>query len=189
MITKQDQLECEKILDEQENQRIYKDGDIVFWSYILPCVGEVDRYWCKAAKAVYFEDCQEFHDLYWIHRHGERYGKINSAGFIFTPNQIGQIIQIKYKGNLSEFNRQNIDRDYLAKRYEESDILCLDHPNDSRGNTYLKKGAKKSLALVKKNLEMKILDLGDEIKYNIDKLARAKNDLENLTEETINIYF
>lgn len=178
------------MITEQENQGTYKDGDIVFWSYILPHVGAVDRYWCKAQKAVYFEDCQEFHDLYWIHRHGEEYGRINSAGFIFTPNQIGQIIHVEYKGNLSEFDRQNVDRDYLAKRYEESDILCLDHPNDSRGNSYLRKGAKKSLTLIKQALEAKILDLESQIKYSTDALSRVKNDLENLTQATINnVYF
>lgn len=182
MITETDKQECESILDQQ---RVWRDGDIVFWSYILPDVGVVDRYWCKAQKAVYFEDCQQFHDLYWIHRHGEKYGRINSSGFIFLPVQIGQIIQAKYKGNLDEFDRQNVDYDYLSKRYEESDILYLNHPNDSRGNMYLRKGAKKSLARIKKALEMKIFDLEGQVKYSAGELVRAKNEMKNLTEETI----
>ena len=183
MITESDKQECEAILD---SQRVWRDGDIVFWSYILPHNGATDRYWCKAKMAVYFEDLQQFHDLYWIHRHGEKYSKINSSGFIFSPNQIGQIIQVDYKGNLDEFDRKSSNWDYLVKYYDESDLLCLDHGNDSSHNMYLRKGAKKSLARIKCALEHKISDLEGQIRYATSRLAEVKKDLKGLTEETKN---
>lgn len=186
MITEQDKLECESILDEQETQRVYKAGDIIRWSYSRKYIDSLkyqgDLYWCKSRIAVF--SCGKFVDTFW---HG---GSNNNLSF--GPEEIGERFRIEYVGNFNALDRQN---DYskfedFNKYYEVADIVDLNHSNNSRGNLYLRKGAKRSLTKVKERLEYKIKRTQEQIDHLKWVLDQEKEKLANLSEETVtDIYF
>lgn len=177
MITETDKLECERILDEQENQRTYKEGDIVYWGYSQKYIDGLsyksDLYWANSRIATF--DGKKFSDTFW---HGY-------DNFSFGSEEIGEKIEVRYVANFNELDKQSdyTKAEELEKYYESADIVDLNHSNNSRGNLYLRKGAKRSLTKIKENLE-----------YKIDRLNRVlgqeKGKLANLSEETIaNLYF
>lgn len=182
MITDQDKLECEKILDEQE--RVYKDGDIVYWSYSQKYIDSLkyksDLYWCKSRIATF--NGKKFTDTYW-------YGSDNLS---FTPEEIGERFEVQYVSNFADLDKQN---DYskfedFDKYFEAADIVDLNHPNNSRGNLYLRKGAKRSLTKIKESLEYQIKRSQEKIDHQNWILDQEKEKLTNLSEETIaNLYF
>lgn len=180
MITETDKLECEKILDEQE--RVYKDGDIVFWeysdSYLSPLKLYCRPYHCKSQIAVFNKD--KFVDTFW-------YGGDN---FSFGPEKIGQDIVVEYVGNFEDLEKRSVSLSHLRQYYDEKDIVDLNHPNNSGGNLYLRKGAKRSLAVMKESLSNNIQNKQREIENLNRSLEFDKKTLSELTEETIDsIYF
>lgn len=179
MITDQDKLECEKILDEQE--RTYKDGDIVFWKYseaYFASLKGYSPYHCRSQIAIFNKD--KFIDTFW-------YGGDN---FSFGPEKIGQDIIVEYVGNFEDLEKRSVSLSHLRQYYDEKDIVDLNHPNNSGGNLYLQKGAKRSLVVMKESFSNNIQNKQREIENLNRSLEFDKKTLSELTEETIDsIYF
>lgn len=159
----------------------YKKNDIIFWSYseakLLSLKG-YSPYHCRSQIAVF--NGEKFVDTFW-------YGGEN---FSFGPEKIGSDIVVEYVGNFADLDRQNSRIDYLRQYYDPKDIVNLNHANNTSGNLYLRKGAKRCLETMKKFLSAKIENSEREIQYKKQSLESDKKSLENLTEETINsIYF
>lgn len=162
----------------------FKKDDIVFWSYTTQYVDGLsykqDLYWAKSRIAVF--DGENFVDTFW---HG-------SNNLRFSPSQIGEKFEVQYVANFADLDKQNdyIKFEDLDKFYEKEDIVNLNHPNDSRGNLYLRKSAKRSIKKIRQKLEQKLKDDESRLLYAQAKLEQEKLLLENLNEETVkDIYF
>jgi len=161
----------------------YRQNDIAFWSWAPKILEkhQTDPYWCKARKAIFHESTGKFHDIFWLASYnGYEPRDIHTE---FKPEDENFVFE--YKGNLDEFAKSSMDWPDLRQYYEEDDILSLAHGNEMRGSTYLRKGAKKSFALIKEVLEYKISELESHISYKTRELERKKRELGNLTEENI----
>lgn len=160
----------------------YKKDDIVFWHYsetYFASLRGYSPYHCRSQIAVF--DGKKFVDTFW------HYGSDN---FCFGPEKIGSDIIVEYVGNLADLEKQNVRSDCLRQYYDPKDIVNLNHPNNTSGNLYLRKGAKRCLKTMKEFLSGKIQSRERELEYLKRSLESDKKSLENLTEETINsIYF
>lgn len=161
----------------------YKKDDIVFWSYseakLLSLKG-YSPYHCRSQIAVF--NGERFVDTFW---HG-------GENFSFGPEKIGSDIVVEYVGNFADLDKQNhyCQFEDLDKYYNRVDIVDLNHSNSSRGNLYLRKGAKRSLAKIKESLEYKIKRAQENIDHQNWVLDQDKEKLLNLDEKTIDsIYF
>lgn len=167
------------MINDQENQIIYKEGDIVYWGYSQKYINGLsyksDLYWARSKIAVF--SCGKFMDTFW-------YGGDN---FSFGPEEIGEKIEVRYVGNFNELDKQSdyTKAEELEKYYESSDIVNLNHSNNSRGNLYLRKGAKRSLTKAKESLKYKIKRTQEQIDHLNWALNQDKEKLANLIEETI----
>lgn len=104
------------------------DGDIFRWSYRDP---KDDRYHCCSRIAIVYDDT--LYDTYW-------HGRPPHDGKWFGPGALPALV-LERLGNLSELdNVSECSSDY----YDDADIVDLNHRNSSRGNFYLRKGAKRS---------------------------------------------
>lgn len=161
----------------------YKKDDIVRWYYssmYLASLKGYSPYHCRSQIAVF--NGEKFVDTYW-------YGSDN---FYFGLDRIGESndIVVEYVGNFADLEKQSTGLSYLERYYDKNDIINLNHANDTSGNLYLKKGAKRSLKVMKESLENKVRDAESQIMYLGNSLAKYRQDLNDLTEETIGgIYF
>lgn len=67
--------------------------------------------------------------------------------------------------------------------YDESDIVNLNHANNSNGNLYLRKGAKKKIAIIEESYERKIAALKNTLDSVAWQLEQTKIEFANLTED------
>jgi hypothetical protein len=152
---------------------IWSKDDIVFWSYSQKYIDSLsyknDLYWAKSRIAVF--NGEKFVDTYW-----------NSGNNLsFTPEDIGDRFEIQYIGNFSDLDKQGNYAQFedLEKYYDDDDIVDLNHPNSSRGNLYLRKGAKRSLTKIKKSLEYQIKRSQEKIDHLNWVLDQEKEKLAN----------
>ncbi len=159
----------------------YKKDDIVFWSYSeakLFSLKGYSPYHCRSQIAVF--NGERFVDTFW-------YGGEN---FSFGPEEIGSNIVVEYVGNFADLDKQNSRLEYLRQYYDSKDIVNLNHSNNTSGNLYLRKGAKRCLETMKKFLSGKIQSRERELEYLKQSLESDKKALQDLTQETIDsIYF
>lgn len=150
--------------------REYKQGDVVFWRYKEDeaMAQHRDKYWCKSRYAIYHEVKDGiFADTYWS----------NSSNDSFRFKQNNPEIEIvEYYGNLADFKQVTED---VFLYFDRKDIIDLRHGNDSR-SLYLKKGAKKSAAIMFQNLNVKIKNLDRDIDYALKEKTRIENILEKM---------
>jgi len=160
----------------------YEKNDIVFWSYSenkLESLKGYSPYHCRSQIAVF--DGKKFVDTFW------HYGSDN---FCFGQEKIGSDIIVEYVGNFADIEKQHFRIDCLRQYYDPKDIVNLNHSNNTGGNLYLRKGAKRCLKTMKEFLSGKIESAEREIEYKKQSQESDKKSLENLTEETISsIYF
>lgn len=108
-----------------------REGDIYRWSYQNPNAshGLYGNYHCCSRIAVVHHG--RLRDTYW---HSWSDGR--SFGVEDLP-----ALDLKFIGNFA-----NLDpaKEYQADYYDDADIVDLNHANSTRGNLYLRKGAKRS---------------------------------------------
>lgn len=161
----------------------WSKDDIVIWNYSQKYIDSLsyknDLYWAKSRIAVF--DGQKFVDTYWSY-----------DNLSFKPEEIGEKFEIQYVGNFADLDKQNdyVKFEDLEKYYDDADIVDLNHANNSRGNLYLRKGAKRSLTKIKEKLEYQIKRSQEKIDHLNWILDQEKEKLANLSEKTIqNIWF
>lgn len=151
-----------------------KDGDIFRWSWNDKQLDKLEYknssgtlYWCSSRIVVYKDGL--LRDTYWAS---------SSDGKTFTPEQAEDILELRFIANESDLYPANpTDRAY----YEDEDCVDLSHPNSSRGNFYLRKGAKKSLTKMKKVLTRYIKREEASVRYAQQEVERAQDNLKTLT--------
>lgn len=132
-----------------------REGDIYRWSY----ADEGDdrpwgRYHCKSSIAIVSDG--RLRDTYW-----QVGGRFYSDSFSFGPDELYRF-KLTFLGNMNDLERHN---EGDAEYFDNSDIVDLNHPNSSKGNFYIRKGAKRSAA--------KMLQSAN------DRLDRARRDAES----------
>lgn len=151
----------------------FKDGDIVIWSYSDSKLKTMDLerqagtlYWCNSQIAIFKSGF--FIDTYW-----GLSGECKKISF----EEIGKNIDVKYIANMSDLdNKQESERAYYADR----DCVNLNHANNTRGNFYIRKGAKKSLDKMRKIALRDIKNLESEIDYKKSQLRAKKHELSEI---------
>lgn len=160
----------------------YRNGDVVRWRYSERELERLNHgnnggttYWCCSQIAVFNESKGVFEDTFW-----------NSCdNKTFQPDDQDRVLA--YVGNFDEWKRQTQTYEYLIKYYRESDIINLNHPNNSSYNLYLKKGAKKDKEVIKRNIIQKQRGyIYDKERFDI-KIEDCRKLLSKLEAENIDL--
>lgn len=158
----------------------WNNGDIYRWSWND---NEYDKrkhqissgtlYWCCSKIGIVDEDYLV--DTYW--------GNTSDNKF-FSKEKALEILDLTYVGNMNDL----IEADPKQRAYYlDEDCVDLNHPNSSRGNFYIRKGAKKNLYKMKRVLQREIRDKESSIEYVLSQIRTSKALLEELTEDS-NMY-
>lgn len=107
----------------------FKEGDIFYWHYKdKPTDGAWGVYHCKSQIAVMRNGLLV--DTYWS-------GYSDSTRF--KPGD-GRI-ELRFISNIEDLEPKD---EMVANYYDDAEIVNLNHANSSRGNFYIRKGAKRS---------------------------------------------
>lgn len=165
----------------------WRDGDIVTWWFTedeLKKRRHGDNggttYWCCSQIAT-FKDGR-FWDTYWH----------SSDNKNFSPDDIGSKIKVNFVANFDELEKQTNDNEYaidlLYKQYGIDDIVNLNHPNSSRGNLYLRKGAEKRIEIIEQSYVRRIAELEHKIQSLQHDLQMTKGEFQKLTLDNYGEY-
>jgi hypothetical protein len=109
------------------------EGDIYHWRYIEPDdTRQYGSYHCCSRIAIVNNG--RLRDTFW------QIGLSFNDGRSFGVEDLGKL-ELKRLANLSDLVSA---KEYEADYYDDSDIFDLNHSNSTRGNFYLRKGAKRS---------------------------------------------
>ncbi len=127
-----------------------KHGDIYRWSYNDETLKKKNdgsnggtTYWCKSRIGVY-ADGRGLVDTYWIS---------SSSNVIFSDDRITEQLEVEFIANFDDLVKC---RDTELVRYSHKDFVNLNHPNSSRGNTYLRKDAVPDVGKMKKVAQLHV---------------------------------
>lgn len=111
-----------------------KEGDVYRWSYRDPKTDgrAYGSYHCCSRIAIVHRGTLK--DTFW------QIGQSFSDGRSFSLEDLPKL-ELKFLGNLSDMASA---KEYEADYYDDADIVDLNHSNSTRGNFYLRKGAKRS---------------------------------------------
>lgn len=110
-----------------------REGDIYRWSYSEPGDDrEYGRYHCCSRIAVVKGD--RLWDTYWSSTFGD--------GRSFGLRDLERL-ELTFVANFADLEKADEGQ---ADYYDDADIVNLNHSNSTRGNFYLRKGAKRSAA-------------------------------------------
>lgn len=153
-----------------------RDGDIFTWSYNEKTLKKRQdksaagtMYWCVSRIAVYDEKRDVIQDTYW---------HSSSDGARFDSQEINDRLVCKFIANFDELiscNRAEFNY------YKKADCVDLSHPNASRGNCYIRKGAAKCLDKMRLVLKKNIEHEQHTLDYAKNQVERLESDLEKLT--------
>lgn len=140
-----------------------RDGDIYRWRHVESGDDRpFGRYHCCSRIAVVHKG--RLRDTYW--QIGDYFGEGKSFGI----DDLGRI-ELTFIANCADLEkRHESDVEY----YDCADVVDLNHPNSSKGNFYIRKGAKRSAAKMLESANRRLeAAKSDE--------QRAKNTIERLT--------
>lgn len=150
----------------------FKEGDIFRWKWTdsyseklyKECPSTV--YWCMSRIAVCKGD--RLVDTYWS-------GCSSSQkSFSFDDERI----ELEFVANFEDLTEADpSDRAY----YLDKDCVDLNHPNSTRGNFYIRKGAEKNLEKMQKVMKRDVKSLESEIKYLQSQLEYRIKDIEEVS--------
>lgn len=157
-----------------------KTGDIYRWSWNSKTLKEREHensagtmYWC-CSKICVFKDDDMFWDTYWG-------GSDFNYDKRFSIKDANTMLDLKYLGNFNDLIAANkSDRAY----YEDSDCVDLSHANSSRGNFYLRKGAEKSLAKMRRVMKRNLRKLQHDADYAQREADRLKIQIDEITGDS-----
>lgn len=162
------------------DKQVAKHGDIFRWSWneetrkskkLSERAGTL--YWCCSRICVFKED-NKFWDTYCG---GSDYNNDKR----FTIEQAETMLDLKYVAN---FDDLEISQPYKRAYYDDKDCVDLNHANSSRGNFYIKKGAKKSIDKMSLVLERAIEDAKSEAERAKRRLVQLTEELNKLSEDS-----
>lgn len=158
----------------------WKNGDIYRWAWNDSEYGKRQHeissgtmYWCCSRIGIV--DGDYIVDTYWGY---------SGSNKIFSKEKALEMLELTYVGNMNDL----IEADPKQRAYYlDEDCVDLSHPNSSRGNFYIRKGAKKNLDKMKRVLQREIRDKESSIEYVLSQIKNSKALLEELTEDS-NMY-
>lgn len=123
----------------------YKPMDVFRWQWKAGFGPTMDRYWCKAGIAI-VTPTGVLGDIYWG---------------VDDVREIREMeVDLRYQGNLNDY-RLSAYSDYLY--YASDDLISLRHSNDTHGPIYIRKGAKRSKAVMMEYAELKNGSVNDPL--------------------------
>jgi hypothetical protein len=157
-----------------------RTGDIYRWAWNAAALKEREHkneagtmYWCCSRICV-FKDDEKFWDTYWggnDYNHDKR----------FSIKDANTMLDLQYLGNFSDLEKANkSDRAY----YEDKDCVDLSHANSSRGNFYIRKGAKKSLDKMRRVMKRNLAKLQRDADCAQKAADRIRTEIDILSEES-----
>lgn len=168
----------------------FKDGDVFSWSYndeTLKAKNDGNNggttYWCCSMIAI-------FYDRYYLdERKGyleDTYWSTSSNNRRFFMDDINDKLKLRYMGNLNDYERAD---EYDQMYYADKDCLNLNHPNSTRGNFYIRKGAVKDVDKMKRILKRNAYTLARKIENDLRDIERYQRMLvdPDLADMYINI--
>lgn len=140
-----------------------KEGDVFRWNYRDQLDdGAWGRYHCCSRIAIVRNG--RLRDTFWMI--GDSFA---SDGRQFSADSLHKL-DLTYLGNLAGLEKKP---EYEADYFDDADIVDLNHSNSSRGNFYLRKGAKRSQT---KMIEVAMQKL-KEAQYEQSKASRRAENL------------
>jgi hypothetical protein len=121
-----------------------RNGDIFRWRYADENPGDnapYRRYHCKSQIAIAKNG--RLMDTYWG----------GSSDHWWTYGEAPSKLVLTFLGNLADLEPKE---PYMAEYYDAADCVDISHPNSSRGNFYVRKGAKRSEQKMREVIAYKI---------------------------------
>lgn len=147
-----------------------KDGDIFRWRYNdeKPAdTRQYSRYHCKSQIAVAKDGY--LIDTYWG-------GSLLDATY-WSYNEAPQQLHLERLGNFADLEKRP---DYHAMYYDDADCVDLRHPNSSRDNFYVRKGAQRSRVKMRDTVTERIEGAERAIQREQSKLDRLRDMLSQI---------
>lgn len=140
----------------------FREGDVYRWTFRDPDTDnrQYGSYHCCSRIAVVHRG--RLRDTYW--QIGDSFSEGRSFGVEDLPK-----LELTRLGNLSELLPA---KEYEADYYDDADIVNLNHSNSTRGNFYLRKGARRS--------REKMLEVA---RYNLERSTANERSAARLSEE------
>lgn len=153
-----------------------KDGDVFRWSYKDPKPDWSNvSYWAKSRIGIVKGDF--IFDTYWGSSGGNA---------VWDFKEANSLLNLDFLANMADLEK--VDEHRLIY-YADADVVNLNHANSSKGNAYIRKGAKRSpekmLEVVRHNIERansRIKSLEHDIAQlsEAERAILASEDLDNL---------
>jgi len=147
-----------------------KDGDIFRWRYKdeQPEHRRAwGRYHCKSQIAVARDGI--LRDTYW---------NDNSSGTIWSYDEAERLLELSFVANFADLEKRD---ELAAAYYDDADCVSLNHANSTRGNFYIRKGAKRSKSKMLDTLADQIAKAESEIEFARSRLDRYRETLTAIT--------
>ncbi|HHZ94910.1 MAG TPA: hypothetical protein EYN67_04970 [Flavobacteriales bacterium] len=153
-----------------------KEGDVFKWAYNEKTINGkfsgrdyTSIYWCQSQIGIVKDG--RLVDTYWS------MGNDRS----FSLEDIRNDLDVIYQANMSELVEAKPE-----ERAYYPDTCCFDfnHPNSTRGNFYLVKGARKSVSKMKRVMQRQKHDLESSIRSTLMDIEQLENDILNINEES-----
>lgn len=155
-----------------------KEGDVYRWSYREPGNdGAWGRYHCCSNIAIVRGG--RLRDTYW-QIGGNFPHDCRSFGEEDLPR-----ISLTFLANLSDLEKRI---EYEADYYSDADIVDLNHPNSTRGNFYLRKGAVRSAEKMLKIARRKLEDSLSNERMAARKSEQLREAIASIEAGNIDVY-
>ncbi len=154
----------------------FNEGDIFRWSYNDEMLKKLNHgqnggttYWCLSQIGIVKNGMLV--DTYWTSGN-------NSS---FARDVCEQKLVLKFIANINDLVKaEPSDRAY----YLDDDCIDLNHPNSTRGNFYIKKGAEKNIEKMTRILNRKKLELDKKLKQIEWEIKLVDKDILSINIET-----
>ena len=153
-----------------------KNGDIFKWSYNEEQLKKMGLqysagtlYWCCSRIGVFNDGYLE--DTFWN----------SSTDKCFSIESIKEKLTLEFIANEDDLVSANTSE---KAYYLDSDCFDLNHPNSTRGNFYLRKGAKKNIAKMELILKRERNHIASSIKSQLRSISQLEDQLKNVTIES-----
>lgn len=155
-----------------------REGDVYLWGYLEPGDDRAyGRYHCCSCFAVVKNG--RLRDTYWAIQNS-----FGSDGRSFGVDDLPKL-ELRRLGNLSDLERkQEYEEDY----YDDADIVDLNHANSSRGNFYLRKGAKRSPAKMLRSARRMLEKAESDARMAADRAERLRSAIAEIKAGKTDVY-
>jgi hypothetical protein len=153
-----------------------REGDVYRWRYRAPGDDRAyGRYHCCSCIAIVDKD-GNLRDTFWAS---------GSDGRRFRPEDL-PLLELTRLANLSELEKAG---EHEADYYDDADIVDLNHSNSSRGNFYLRKGAKRSAAKMLESARHKLERAVSDEKMAAQRAALLRVTIAKIEAGSTDMYF